>query len=187
MITGNLMRAITYATNKHDGQKRKVDKTPYIAHPYRVAMLLKEYQCSEHVVIAGLLHDIVEDTDGTIGGITNLFGKEVRDLIEFVTELDKKTDWEERKEHSIEKIKNAPMDAKLVTCADKIDNLQSMLDSEMIYGNSMWRSFERGKKDQQWYYQKMYESVVYQIPHHELHPLMHLYEKLLQQFMEERI
>lgn len=187
MITGNLMRAITYATNKHDGQRRKVDETPYIAHPYRVAMLLKAHNCSESVVIAALLHDVVEDTDGTFNEINNLFGRTVEELVKYVTEQDNQKKWEDRKVDSIEKIKKAPLDAKLITVADKIDNLQSMLDGEMIHGDSMWRAFDRGKKDQQWYYNQMYQSVTTSSDSvDDLHPLVMLFKKLLDQFMEEK-
>jgi len=186
MITGNLMRAISYATNKHDGQRRKVDETPYIAHPYRVAMLLKAHSCPETVVIAALLHDVVEDTDGTFAEITNLFSSSVAELVHYVTEEDKREKWEQRKQHSIEKIRNAPLEAKLILAADKIDNLQSMLDSEMVHGDSMWRAFVRGKKEQQWYYNQMYQSVTANTSIDELHPLMKLFKQLLDQFMEEK-
>lgn len=178
------MRAITYATGKHDGQRRKVDDLPYIAHPYRVAMLLKDYNCPNHVVIAGLLHDIVEDTNGTFTELTNLFGDEVTTLVRYVTELDKNKSWEERKQHSIDKIKHAPLEAKLITCADKVDNLQSILDGEIMHGPSMWFQFSRGKADQQWYYQKMYKSVIYGLDD-DPHPLMTLFKQLVDQLMLE--
>lgn len=185
MITNQTMRAITYATVKHDGQKRKVDQTPYIAHPYRVAMLLKEHDCQEHIVIAGLLHDIIEDTDGTLDEIDVLFGKKVANLVDSVTEKDKSLPWEERKKDSIRKISSASLDVKLIVCADKIDNLRSMLDNEMVYGPSMWHLFSRGKTDQQWYYETMYQSIINGIESKQFHPLMDIYQSLLKQFHKE--
>ncbi|WP_017473819.1 HD domain-containing protein [Amphibacillus jilinensis] len=186
MIHNQLMRAISYAATKHDGQQRKVDHTPYIAHPYRVAMLLKEHGCDVNIVIAGLLHDIVEDTSGTFTEIKNLFGEEITELVRYVTEEDKKLKWEERKQNSINKIEQAPFHVKLLVCADKIDNLQSMLDSEMLYGESMWQAFDRGKAYQQWYYQSMYNSVISNLPSETHHPLIIMFKQLLDQFLENR-
>lgn len=185
MITNRLMRAISFATVKHDGQKRKVDKEPFIAHPYRVAMLLKDHNCDNDLVIAGLLHDVVEDTEGTLKEIEALFGEKVSDLVKAVTEKDKKLNWETRKERSIATIKNAPSNVKLIACADKIDNLHSILDNQMVYGDSMWHEFERGKTDQQWYYKKMYESITYGIDQIKRHSLIVLYKTLLDDFLEQ--
>lgn len=185
MITNQIMRAITYATTMHDGQRRKVDQTPYIAHPFRVAMLLKEHHCHNDLVIAGLLHDIVEDTEGTLEEIESIFGENISELVQSVTELEKTLPWEERKQHSIDQVREASFNVKLITCADKIDNLQSMLDNETIYGNSMWHAFDRGKSDQQWYYQNMYQSVITGVKPANFHPLMYLFKALLDQFLHE--
>lgn len=184
MLTEHLMRAITFATIKHDGQKRKVNQEPYIAHPYRVAMLLKEHHCNQDLVIAGLLHDVVEDTDGTLDEIDALFGQKVTHLVSAVTEKEKSIPWDARKKQSIDQIRHASIDIKLIVCADKIDNLDSMLDNEMIYGDAMWHAFERGKKDQQWYYQSMLDSVLADINQHERHPLMEQFETLATQFLD---
>lgn len=183
-MTNQIMRAITYATMKHDGQKRKVDQTPYIAHPYRVAMLLKDHDCHDDIVIAGLLHDIVEDTEGTHKEIDVLFGKRVAKLVESVTEKDKSLSWEKRKKDSIRQISTASLDVKLIVCADKIDNLHSMLDNEMVYGKSMWHVFSRGKADQQWYYEQMYQSVINGIVPEQFHPLMDLFKVSLEHFSQ---
>ncbi|SDC17745.1 HD domain-containing protein [Pelagirhabdus alkalitolerans] len=184
MIRNQIMRAITYATTKHDKQVRKVEETPYIAHPYRVAMLLKEHGCDSDTVIAGLLHDIVEDTDGTLDEIKSLFGETVTEYVRFLTEDQQNEEWEARKQKSIETIRSAPLPVKLIACADKIDNLQSMIDSEMIHGEGMWQAFERQKYKQQWYYQEMYDSVIQGIDTDSHHPLMYLYKGLLDKFLE---
>ncbi|HHU19548.1 MAG TPA: bifunctional (p)ppGpp synthetase/guanosine-3',5'-bis(diphosphate) 3'-pyrophosphohydrolase [Bacilli bacterium] len=186
MSTERLMRAITFATVKHDGQKRKVNKEPFIGHPYRVAMLLKEHDCNQDLVIAGLLHDVVEDTDGTLDEIDALFGQNVTQLVSTVTEKEKSLPWDTRKQQSIDQIRQAPIDVKLIACADKIDNLGSMLDNEMVYGDAMWHAFERGKKDQQWYYQNMFDSVTAGINRNQFHPLMDQFEFLLRQFLDQK-
>lgn len=163
MSNERLMQAITYATQKHDGQKRKVDRTPYITHPYRVAMRLKSAGYEDNVVIAGLLHDVVEDTDGTLVEISDLFGEQVRQLVSYATEPKKSIPWEKRKQHTIDGIKEAPLAAKLIVCADKIDNLLSILSNERELGPIMWESFQRGKESQKWYYKNIYQSLIHGI------------------------
>lgn len=183
MITNMIMRAISFATIKHDGQRRKVDKEPFIAHPYRVAMLLKDHDCQNDIVIAGLLHDVVEDTEGTLKEINELFGSNVANLVETVTEQTENATWKERKKESIEKLSQGSIGAKLIVCADKIDNLHSIIDNEVFYSSNMWHEFEGGKADQQWYYKSMYQSVTDGIDPDHLHPLMILYKSLLDQFL----
>lgn len=182
MLNEKLMQAITYATIKHDGQKRKVDRTPYISHPYRVAMTLKAAGYENDVVIAGLLHDVVEDTDGTLVEIKNLFGEQVEELVGYATEPKKTIPWEERKQHTIDGIKNASLHAKVVVCADKIDNLQSILESERLLGTVMWESFQRGRDSQKWYYQSMYASLIYGIDDKVRPALFEQFKRLLDQF-----
>lgn len=184
MIRNKLMRAITYAANKHRDQVRKVDQTPFIAHPYRVAMLLKEHDCDTDIIIAALLHDTVEDTDCTFEEIAQLFGEDVKCYVDYVTELDKRVPWRERKEHSINVFKTVPYEVKLLIAADKIDNLQSMIDQEMVHGANMWHNFV-GKRDEQvWYYGEIFSSLTSHLSDDEWHPLFYLYQALLEKFQE---
>ena len=81
-------RAFEFAYQLHKGQKRASGE-PYIAHPVAVAGLLRSLGGNSAMIAAGFLHDVVEDTDVTIEEIENLFGKEVRLLVEGVTKLSK--------------------------------------------------------------------------------------------------
>ena len=67
-----LEHAIDYATDKHAGQKRKSGE-PYISHPLAVAHTLIEWGMDIDSVLAGILHDSVEDTDATLEEIESLF------------------------------------------------------------------------------------------------------------------
>lgn len=71
-----LEKAIHYATDKHDGQLRKSGE-PYITHPLQVAAMLIDWGMDIDSVIAGVLHDTVEDTDATLEEITELFGRDI--------------------------------------------------------------------------------------------------------------
>lgn len=81
-----IRRAFDYAQEKHSDQKRKSGE-PYIIHPRDVAITLADYQVDPNTIIAGLLHDIIEDTDTTYDDIKDMFGEEVADIVEGVTKL----------------------------------------------------------------------------------------------------
>lgn len=75
-----------FAVAKHGSQKR-ASGDPYFSHPVAVAGLLAELKLDEHTIIAGLLHDTVEDTDASLEEIADLFGAEVAQLVNGVTKL----------------------------------------------------------------------------------------------------
>jgi GTP pyrophosphokinase len=79
--------AFDYADSKHQGQLRKSGE-PYIVHPRDVAITLAEYQVDPNTLVAGLLHDILEDTDTTYDELKEKFGEEVADIVEGLTKLD---------------------------------------------------------------------------------------------------
>ncbi len=85
-----ILYALDFATNSHAGIKRKSGE-PYIIHPILVAQILIDNQMDYSTVIAGLLHDVVEDTDITLAQIEKIFGKTVAKLVDGVTKIDKIT------------------------------------------------------------------------------------------------
>lgn len=151
--------AILFATKAHDGQRRKTDNVDMIFHPFTVGMLLQKSGMSEETVIAGILHDVVEDTRYTIEDIEKIFGTNVKNIVEEVTE-NKKLEWKERKKEAIEKIKNASFEGKMVECADKINNLESLYDLLEEKGEDVWKSFNKPYQEQRWYYTEMYKAVI---------------------------
>jgi (p)ppGpp synthase/HD superfamily hydrolase len=158
-------RAIGFAAKAHKGQTRKTDRElPYIAHPFGVAMILGQMGCSETVVAAGLLHDTVEDTGVTIEKIRSKFGDEVASIVAGCTEPAKNNNWEERKTHMIESLREASLEVKLVVAADKYHNLNLTLASSKTLGIDVWESFGRPEKQQAWYYRNVYESILANLP-----------------------
>jgi GTP pyrophosphokinase/guanosine-3',5'-bis(diphosphate) 3'-pyrophosphohydrolase len=79
-------RAYVYATSKHGSQKRH-SGDPYFAHPIEVAGILTEYKLDAATIVAGLLHDTIEDTEATREEVEGMFGGEIADLVEGVTKL----------------------------------------------------------------------------------------------------
>ncbi len=149
--------AIEYAARAHREHYRKGTRIPSIVHPISVAKILIEYECAEEVVIAGLLHDSVEDTEVTLKDIRSSFGEKVARLVEAASEPDKSDTWENRKRHTIDYLKTASMDALLLACADKLDNIRSIKEDYERFGESVWKRFRRAKDSQNWYYSALAE------------------------------
>ncbi len=127
-MADKLIEAVNFAAIKHKNQRRKdEDKTPYINHPIGVAFILSnEAEIDDiQVLIAAMLHDTVEDTNTTFDEIENIFGKEVRDIVNECSD-DKSLPKEERKRLQVEHASSHSYKAKLVKLADKIYNLRDL-------------------------------------------------------------
>jgi (p)ppGpp synthase/HD superfamily hydrolase len=155
-----LQQAIDYATKKHAGQMRKGTEIPYITHPLKVMEILSKNGCSNNVIIAGILHDTLEDTNATEEEIVSLFGNDVLAIVRSETE-DKTPSWKERKSHTIEHLKSAPLEVKLVCCADKLANLRDMSFDFSKIGDKLWERFKApsGKADIAWYYTEVKNAL----------------------------
>jgi (p)ppGpp synthase/HD superfamily hydrolase len=126
------------------------------------------------------LHDVVEDTEITRGGeLKELFGERIANLVRDASEPDKEASWEERKKHTIEISKNIPFESKILVCADKVHNLQSLLHDKLMMGEAVWDSFKRGKEKQKWYYTNLYESLCHGVEEKDRTKLFQMYEKVL--------
>lgn len=175
--------AIYYATKAHKGQKRKLEDVDMIFHPFTVGMLLQRCGCDEKVVCAGILHDVVEDTNHTFKDIEKEFGKEIRDYVYDASEPDKTLEWEERKIHTIEQIKNAPLGSKLIVACDKISNLEDTYENIQKYGEEKaWSVLKRPKEKQKWYYTNVYESCINGVDKN--HPIFKRYKEALEKVFE---
>ncbi len=150
--------AIEVAARAHQGHVRKYTDIPYISHPFGVAMILSRCGCSDELIAAGLLHDVVEDTSISLGDISQMFGDEVTTIVYGCTEQDKSQPWMVRKSHAIEFMSTAPRDTKIVACADKLDNILSIADDNGERGEEVWERFNEGKSSQEWYYKNMVKS-----------------------------
>jgi (p)ppGpp synthase/HD superfamily hydrolase len=171
MISEQHQKAIEFAAMAHAGQMRKKTTIPYISHPYIVATILQQQGCDEHVVIAGVLHDTVEDTPTTIEEIRREFGAPVADIVAAVTEPSKSLSWEYRKNYMIDSIKTASPEVKFVVCADKLHNLSSIKKAFAEIGDAVWDRFKRGYEAQKWYGESMLAGLFYGLKDHDQKPM----------------
>ena len=130
-LTPRFEAALVMAAQLHADQFRKGTDTPYVAHLIGVASLVLENGGSEDQAIAGLLHDAVEDQGGqsTLTRIRDHFGDGVADIVDHCTDADvePKPPWRARKEAYIAAAQHMPVDAALVSCADKLYNARAIL------------------------------------------------------------
>lgn len=149
-------RALILASQAHKDQLRKGTAIPYIVHPVHVAMVLQKYQFPDEVVIAALLHDVVEDTDVPLSQIAAEFGQAVARLVDAVSE--KKTEdgklrsWRERKAEKITQLANSDQLVGALKAADALHNCQAMLRDLQAQGAALWSKFRGSSADQLWYY-----------------------------------
>ena|ERR1043166_1349451 len=124
----SLLKAISFAADKHSFQKRKDDVTPYINHPINVALTLAEIgkEKDDDLIIAAILHDTIEDTMTTPEEIENLFGKKVLGIVLEVTD-DKNLPKEERKRLQVLHAQHKSVEAKKLKLADKICNITDII------------------------------------------------------------
>lgn len=163
-------RAKKFAINAHNGQVRKNEPDkPLIIHSIGVAKILESYGLDDNVVAAGYLHDVVEDTKYEIEYIFEMFGADIAELVNNASEPDKSLSWEERKIYSINITKNLSLRNKLLICADKINNLESLLIKFIKEAKRDFSEFKRGEEKQRWYYTSMYESLI--LNEDENHPM----------------
>ncbi|WP_088006099.1 HD domain-containing protein [Indiicoccus explosivorum] len=152
-------KALIFAAIKHEGHYRKGTNIPYIVHPIGVAWLLRDAGMPEEVVAAGLLHDTVEDTSATEAEIDEQFGEEVLQLVKAASEPDKSLPWEERKQHTIDGISTRAVNEAVLITADKLHNVRSIQQDADVMGEEAWLRFNRGKREQTWYYMSLVREL----------------------------
>ena len=159
--------ALVMATQLHAGQMRKGTEEqrrngteiPYVSHLLGVSSLVLEHGGSEDQAIAALLHDAVEDQGGkkTLKRIKMHFGPEVAEIVDHCTDAyeEPKPEWRPRKEKYIEEIPNMSLEAKLVSCADKLHNARAILSDLREVDDDLWSRFTGKKDGTLWYYQSL--------------------------------
>ena len=176
MIRGysdRINHAFAFAAKHHDQQVRKGTRLPYLTHPANVAVILTRYGQDEDTVIAGILHDVIEDcvrggytADTLRSRIGDKFGDAVLETVLAVTEARIGPDgsefsYEERKTDYLERLATASERARWVCAADKIHNASSILADlrRTEFPENVWDRFRSGRDTPGWYRQ-VHERLV---------------------------
>jgi (p)ppGpp synthase/HD superfamily hydrolase len=118
--------ALAFADRRHAGQKRDIDDLPFVTHPLEVARLLHEAGYQDEVVAAGVLHDVLEDTDAERSDLESRFGGRVAELVDAVTDDPTIEDRAERKAALRRQVAEAGECAAVVFAADKVSKAREL-------------------------------------------------------------
>jgi (p)ppGpp synthase/HD superfamily hydrolase len=165
--------AFAYAAKHHDRQVRKGTRLPYLTHPANVAVILTRYGQDEETVLAGILHDVIEDcvnekyTRETLEQrIGEKFGATVLDTVLAVTHrrLDDEgveLSSEERKDDYLERLALASDRARWVCAADKVHNGSSIIADlkRTQFPETVWGRFNVGREGTVRWYRRVYERL----------------------------
>lgn len=153
-----LNKAIHFATEKHAGGVRKGTNRPYIGHPLEVMNILNGMEADHNLLIAGLLHDTIEDTETTYMDIKDAFGMDVAALVAAHTK-NPDLSWEEVRKHKIQELDEVSFRVKLLIMADMTANLRSLWRDYRHIGDNLWERFNAPKEKQAWYYGSMQDKI----------------------------
>jgi (p)ppGpp synthase/HD superfamily hydrolase len=162
-LTGQFTRAVEYARELHT-EYRKGTCVPYMAHLLGVASLVLgeaggPVPITENMVIAAILHDVVEDHGGRprLEALREEFGEDVARMVAGLSDTfaeghNQKEGWEERKNAYLTRLQDETEDVLLISAADKLYNAKSILDDFRQIGPKVWVRFQRGSGQQLWYF-----------------------------------
>lgn len=175
-VTGysdRINHAFAYAAKHHDRQVRKGTRLPYLTHPANVAVILTRYDQDEQTVVAGILHDVIEDCvrehstrESLEQGIGDKFGLDVLETVLAITERAIDDDGihlshDERRADYLERLAHADTRARWVCTADKIHNGSSILAdlNRTIEPSSIWTRFTAGREGTIRWYRRVYDRL----------------------------
>ena len=169
IFTQRINDAIKLASHLHRNQVRlDSQRTPYSSHLFSVAMILSEITEDEDVVIAGLMHDSLEDVPNyRYENLVHDCGGRVAEIVKHVTEpldADKRDDdqlpWLERKESYLLNLREGGIESALVSAADKIHNTESLIGDRKKEGDEFLKRFHSSSENKIWFNKEVYAILV---------------------------
>jgi (p)ppGpp synthase/HD superfamily hydrolase len=118
-------RAIEYAERMHAGQQR-ADGTPFVLHPNEVAALLYDAGAPDHLIAAGVMHDLLEKTDATASDLRLRFGQRITELVLAVSDDDRIAGYAKRKAALRQQVAGAGEEALALFAADKLSKMREL-------------------------------------------------------------
>lgn len=162
--TSLLDRAITFAVKAHQGMERKGKGFPYIVHPMEAVCIVATMTNDQELMAAAALHDVIEDTDTTADDLKKEFGERVAMLVE--AESDDKTGgskaetWHQRKQDTLDRLRNADLDIKIVALGDKLSNMRAIAHDYAVLGDELWNRFTvKDPAEHAWRYHALAEAL----------------------------
>lgn len=175
IYTQKIKDAIRFSTKTHEvyqKQKRKGKDIPYITHPLTVGLILASAGAVEDVIVAGVLHDTIEDSPiakkVTSPMLTERFGQNVVKLVLSVTEQNRELSWEDRKQEALEHVKSFSHESILLKSADIIANTSELIDDFRVEGVTTFERFNAPKGKIIGHYISMINAIMIKMPENPL-------------------
>ena len=162
--TSLLDRAITFAVKAHQGMERKGKGFPYIVHPMEAVCIVATMTNDQELLAAAALHDVIEDTDTTADDLKKEFGECVAMLVEAESEDktggSKAETWHQRKQDTLDRLRNADLDIKIVALGDKLSNMRAIAHDYAVLGDELWDRFTvKDPAEHAWRYHALAEAL----------------------------
>lgn len=160
-----LDQALAFAIKAHEGQFRKGTQIPYILHPMEAASIVGTMTTDDEIIAAAALHDVVEDTETTVNDVIALFGSRVGSLVASESEnkredLPAESTWKIRKQETLDHLKTAPIEVKMITLGDKLSNIRAIHRDYQAIGDELWQRFnQKDKREHYWYYSSIAQCI----------------------------
>lgn len=151
--------AAAFAARAHQGVFRKGTTIPYITHPMETAVIVSGFTGDPEMIAAAMLHDVIEDAGVTREELEQRFGARVAALVADESE-DKSLCWQARKGSTVERLRTASRENKILALADKLSNMRCTARDYMVMGDAIWDRFnEKDKEKHAWYYRGIGKAV----------------------------
>jgi len=164
--TNRLDGAIRRAAWAHERQNQHRTGTdiPYIIHPFGVMAIVSNYTDDEDILIACLMHDILEDVSPEIYNEFDMkleFGEDVVAMVRDVTKNQDIVGWHDQSRAYLDHLRDrADARSVIVSAADKMHNLLSTLADYQAHGDNVWQRFStKSAIDQLWWYESIFNIV----------------------------
>jgi (p)ppGpp synthase/HD superfamily hydrolase len=176
MYSLQIEKAIQAACVLHDGQTRKGKVAiPYVSHVFSVANIVADYSDDELIIVAALLHDTLEDTEYTAAALEEDFGPEVLARVQAVSEDKTITNWEVRKQDYLKKVVAGDEPALLISAADKIHNMRSMIDEYHDDVAGYLRTFSRYHTKGEAFLTRLHDALNHGLKNDIVHEFNHVF------------
>ena len=157
--TSILNKAMHFAIDAHANTERRGKGFPYSIHLMEAVEIAATITSDQEILAATALHDTIEDTDVTLDQLREEFGDRIVTLVEaesdkFANGFSDRDSWIVRKKAALERLANAPYDAKIVAMGDKLSNMRAIARDYERIGDELWKIFHapNGKSDHDWRY-----------------------------------
>ncbi len=179
-----VQRALVFAAKKHT-EPRKGGDIPYITHPAHVAIILARHGFDENVLAAALLHDVLEDTKTIPEELRQIFGDEVTQMVQELSEPQfqdrpRKETWDLRKKAKLGMLQTASRSTLAIAAADRVHNTANILHDIEKEGPGVWTRFNSSPERILEFGRKVLEILRERF----LHPLTEEYAELLERLEE---